>query len=125
MFLARQATMARQSVVRFYVGLSPTTMKSAAAAEATAESTAAAETIATAESAATAEAIATTEAAATAEAIRFAARESAEAVIACASRLRLAIRPRIIAARVRPSARRVLLPAAAGVLVDVAVGVGG
>ncbi|HEY2850560.1 MAG TPA: hypothetical protein VGI97_11825, partial [Gemmatimonadaceae bacterium] len=75
-------------------------MKSATPAKPTAAS---AEPIASAESTAATETIATTEAASATEAIRFAARESAEAVTACVSRLRLAIRPRIIAARVRPS----------------------
>src|SRR5262249_36786142 len=83
--------------------------------------------------AATAEAITATAAAAEPTTAESAASETiaatepgkaAPAIGARASRLRLAVGPRRIAGRIRPAARAVLLPAAAVVVIDVAVDVG-
>ena len=53
-----------------------------------------------------------------------AALETTEPVLACAARLLFAVRPRRVPPGGLPAVRRVLLPTATGVLVDVAVGVG-
>lgn len=84
--------------------LSPATVKSTATAEAAPEATATAESSASSEPGTAAASITPAEPASAAEAFRLAAGESAEAIIAGTARLRLAIRPRVVTARVRPSA---------------------